>query len=83
MSQVHCGQPPGQFPKERVMSLSFKKIVGAGLLTLAVVGGTATYLNSTLKIAPSATVALDGLVSEQSQTSDRHAEVIVTEGPAS
>ena len=83
MSQVHDGQPPGQFPKERVMSLSFKKIVGAGLLTLAVVGGTATYLNNSLKIAPSATVAMDGLVSEPSQTSDRHAEVIVTEGQAS
>ena len=83
MSQVRYGQPPGQFPKERVMSLSFKKIAGAGLLTLAVVGGTATYLNNSLKIAPGTTVAMDGLVSEPSQTSDRHAEVIVTEGRAS
>jgi hypothetical protein len=65
------------------MSLSFKKIAGAGLLTLAVVGGTATYLNSTLMTAPSATVAMDGVTSEQSQTSVRHAEVIVTEGQAS
>ena len=65
------------------MSLSFKKIAGAGLLTLAVVGGTATYLNSSLKTAPSATVAMDGVTSELGQASYRHAEVIVTEGQAS
>lgn len=65
------------------MSMSLKQIIGAGLLTFAVVGGTATYLNSSLNTSPRATVALDGVTSEPSQTSDRHAEVIVTEGQAS
>ena len=65
------------------MSMSLKQIIGAGLLTLAVVGGTATYLNNSLTTSPRATVALDGVTSEQSQTGDRHAEVIVTEGQAS
>lgn len=65
------------------MSLNFKNIVGAGLLTLAVVGGTATYLNATLKAPTHATVAYDGVTSEPSQFGERHAEVIVTEGQAS
>ena len=65
------------------MSLNIKNIIGAGLLTLAVVGGTATYLNTTLKAPVAATVAYDGVTSEPSQNGDRHAEVIVTEGQAS
>jgi hypothetical protein len=34
-------------------------------------------------MAPSANVAMDGVTSEPSQTSGRHANVIVTEGQAS
>jgi hypothetical protein len=64
------------------MSNNFKKFVGASLLTLAVVGGTTTYLNSTLKPAP-VQYALDGASADQTAQSARHAEVIVTEGPAS
>lgn len=65
--------------------MSLSKVFGAGLLTLAIVGGTATYLNSTLN-AKSMHVALDGITTEQSQQpvqAPRHAEVIVTEGQAS
>jgi len=65
------------------MSLNIKRIIGAGLLTLAVVGGAATYLNTTLKASATATVAYDGITSEPSQTGERHAQVIVTEGQAS
>jgi hypothetical protein len=64
------------------MSNNFKKFVGASLLTLAVVGGTATYLNSTLKATP-VQYAIDGASSEQTAQSTRHAEVTVVEGPAS
>ena len=64
------------------MSNNFKKFVGASLLTLAVVGGTATYLNSTLK-APVGNYTVDSASAEQPAQSTRHAEVIVTEGPAS
>ena len=64
------------------MSNNFKKFVGASLLTLAVVGGTATYLNSTLK-SPVVNYAADSAATDQSTQSTRHAEVIVTEGPAS
>jgi hypothetical protein len=65
------------------MTSNFKKIVGASLLTLAVVGGAATYLTSTLKAPVAATVAYDGVTTEPSQNGERHAEVIVTEGQAS
>lgn len=65
------------------MNSNFKKIVGASLLTLAVLGGAATYLNTTLKAPANATVAFDGVTTEQSQNGVRHAEVIVTEGQAS
>jgi hypothetical protein len=64
------------------MSNNFNKFVGAGLLTLAVVGGSATYLNSTLKPTP-VQYAHDGATTEQSVQSTRHAEVTVVEGPAS
>lgn len=64
------------------MSLSLKQVFGAGLLTLAVVGGTATYLNSNLNTTK-AVVAYDGVTTEQPQQPTRHAEVIVTEGRAS
>jgi|GEM_PF-1451777 len=63
------------------MSLNLKHVFGAGLLTLAVVGGTATYLNSSLNA--DAVVAYDSVTSEQPQQPVRHAEVIVTEGRAS
>jgi hypothetical protein len=65
------------------MTSNFKQFVGASLLTLAVLGGAATYLTSTLKTPATATVAFDGVTSESSQNGDRHAEVIVTEGQAS
>ena len=65
------------------MSLNLKQLIGAGLLTLAVVGGAATYFNAALKTSPTATVAVDGVTSEPSQFGERHAEVIVTEGQAS
>jgi len=64
------------------MSNNFKKFVGAGLLTLAVVGGTATYLNSTLTATP-VQYAQDGATTDQADQSARHAEVTVVEGPAS
>jgi hypothetical protein len=65
------------------MTSSFKKIAGASLLTLAVLGGTATYLTTSLNTPRTATVAYDGVTNEPSQFGDRHAEVIVTEGQAS
>lgn len=65
------------------MTSNFKKMAGAGLLTLAVLGGAATYLTSTLKTPATATVAYDGVTTEPSQYGQRHAEVIVTEGQAS
>ncbi len=65
------------------MNSNFKKIAGASLLTLALLGGAATYLSTSLATPVGATVAMDGVTSEPSQTGDRHAEVIVTEGQAS
>jgi hypothetical protein len=65
------------------MTNNFKKIAGASLLTLALLGGATTYLASTLQTPAQATVAYDGVTSEPSQNGDRHAEVIVTEGQAS
>jgi len=65
---------------EWVMSLNIKQVFGAGLLTLAVVGGTATYLTTNLYTTKSL-VAYDSVTTEQPQV--RHAEVIVTEGRAS
>lgn len=59
--------------------MSLSKVFGAGLLTLAIVGGTVTYLNSTL--SAHGKVALDSVTTEQPV--QRHAEVIVTEGQAS
>lgn len=65
------------------MSLNFKKIVGAGLLSLAVVGGTATYLATTLRPAAD-TVSTNSVASTQSPSGERHAEITVIElGPAS
>lgn len=74
------GQPK---PKEWVMSKEFTKLLGAGALTLAVVGGAATYLSTSLAQSPSKVVAVDGYTIEQPQHAVRHAEVIVTEGRAS
>ncbi len=67
---------------EWVMSLNMKQFFGAGLLALAVVGGTGTYLTANLYTTKSM-VAFDSVTTEQPQTTDRHAEVIVTEGRAS
>lgn len=64
------------------MSMSFSKVLGAGLLTLAVVGGAAAYLSSTLTSKPSQVAAYSYTV-EQPDQAPRHAEVIVTEGQAS
>ena len=64
------------------MSLNLKQVLGASLLTLAIVGGTGTYLSNTLYNNTSK-VTLVGVVTEQPQNTDRHAEVIVTEGRAS
>lgn len=62
------------------MSLTMKQFFGAGLLTLAIVGGTTTYLTSTLQ-APKA--AVETVASDTTQQQPRHAEVTVTEGWAS
>ncbi|NIK89038.1 hypothetical protein FHS83_002356 [Rhizomicrobium palustre] len=61
------------------MSMNLKQLFGSALLTVAVLGGAVTYLESTLN-APRAQVAYD--TTSQSQV-DRHGEGIVTEGPAS
>lgn len=65
------------------MSLNLKTTVGAALLTLAVVGGVASYLTTSLQVPATKTVALEGIVHELSPNGARHAEVIVTEGQAS
>jgi hypothetical protein len=67
---------------EWVMSTNLKKVLGASLLTLAVVGGTATYLGNSLRAMP-VKYSLDGYTTEISQQPARRAEVIVTEGRAS
>jgi len=67
---------------EWVMSTNLQKVLGAGLLAFAVVGGTATYLSSSLKATP-VQYSLDGYTTEISQQPARRAEVIVTEGRAS
>lgn len=66
------------------MSNNVSRFLGASLLTLAVVGGTAAYLTNSLRPVP-VKYALDGITTEQSQMvqPNRHAEVIVTEGRAS
>lgn len=64
------------------MTMNFSKVFGAGLLTLAVLGGTAAYLGSTLS-AKSAPVTAYSYTIEQPDQTQRHAEVIVTEGQAS
>lgn len=67
------------------MSNEFSKLFAAGLLTVAVVGGAAAYLSSSLAAQPAARVAAaDSYTPDQIQnTSGRHAVVTVTEGPAS
>jgi hypothetical protein len=80
---VNTDQPvDGQLkPKEWVMSNEFTKLLGAGALTLAVVGGAAAYLTSSLAQKPVHYVA-DSYTIEQPQPAVRHAEVVVTEGRA-
>jgi hypothetical protein len=56
------------------MSNSISKVLGAGFLTLAVVGGAAAYLNSTLAAQP-VKYALDGYATEQPQTVAKVASV--------
>lgn len=65
------------------MSMNLKTTVGAALLTLAVVGGVASYLSASLQVPAPKTVALEGIVHELSPNGPRHVEVIVTEGQAS
>ena len=66
------------------MSKDFSSLFTAGLLTLAVVGGTAAYLTSSLAQGPTQYVAESYTVEQpQQQHAVRHAEVIVTEGRAS
>jgi len=67
---------------EWVMSNELTKLVTAGLLTVAIVGGAAAYLTSSLAQPQNRVVAVDGVTTEQPQPA-RHAEVIVTEGRAS
>jgi hypothetical protein len=59
--------------------MNLKQLFGSALLTVAVLGGAVTYLESTLN-TPRAQVAYD--TTSQSQV-DRQGEGIVTEGPAS
>jgi hypothetical protein len=65
--QRFSGTAASRKPKERVMSNMFSKALGAGLLTLAVVGGATAYLNSSLAAQP-VKYALDGYTTEQPQT---------------
>jgi len=65
------------------MSKDFSRLFTAGLLTLAVVGGTAAYLTSSLAQSPARYVAESYTVEQPQQQTVRHAEVIVTEGRAS
>ncbi len=66
------------------MSNSISKYLGAGLLTLAVVGGTGAYLTHTLQPA-TIKYAMENASTEQSPQEQpaRHPVVIVTEGWAS
>jgi len=65
------------------MSLNIKQVFGAGLLTLAVLGGSASYLNSTLD-AKAPAVSYDNTATQQTQaTEQQHVEVVVVEGRAS
>jgi hypothetical protein len=80
------GGPMGSKARHKQMewAMSFSKIFTAGLLSVAVVGGAAAYMSTSLAQSPSAKVAVDGYVIEQPQPQPvRHAEVIVTEGWAS
>jgi hypothetical protein len=58
------------------MSKGFTKFLGAGLLTVAVVGGAAAYMNASLKAKP-AHYALDGIVTEM-PAQPVHAKVVTT-----
>jgi len=63
--------------------MSFSKMFTAGLLTVAIVGGAAAYLTSSLAQPQGRLVAVDGVAIEKPQQHVHHAEVIVTEGRAS
>jgi hypothetical protein len=67
---------------EWVMSKKFSRLFTAGLLTVAVVGGTAAYLTSSLAQSP-VRHADSYTVEQAGQPVVQHAEVIVTEGRAS
>ena len=64
------------------MSKEFSRLFTAGLLTVAVVGGTAAYLTGSLAQSP-AKYADSYTVEQSAQPAVHHAEVIVTEGRAS
>jgi hypothetical protein len=64
---------------EWVMSLNLKKVLGAGLLTFAVVGGAMGYLNSTLHVTPAQLAVENTQIAQPGHTP----VVTVTEGRAS
>ena len=61
--------------------MSVSKFLGAALLTVAVVGGAGTYLNSTLKSA--SPVHYNSVAVQQVQHTGTHPVVTVTEARAS
>ena len=68
---------------EWVMSLNIKQVFGAGLLTLAVIGGTRTYLNTSLH-AKAPAVAYENTASQQTNPiAQQQIETVVVEGRAS
>jgi uncharacterized protein with HEPN domain len=68
---------------EWFMSLNIKQIFGAGLLTLAVIGGTASYLTTSLQASAPA-VSYGEVATQQTQAAaQQHDEVVVVEGRAS
>ena len=61
--------------------MNFSKTFTAGLLTVAVVGGAAVYMTSSLAQSP--VKYADSYTVEQPAQPAHHAEAIVTEGRAS
>jgi predicted ribosomally synthesized peptide with SipW-like signal peptide len=62
-------------------AMTVSKFLGAGLLTLAVVGGTYSYLNSTLKTATP--IRYNTYATQQVQHAGHQPVVTVTEARAS
>lgn len=66
------------------MSLNIKRIFGAGLLTVAVIGGTGTYLNNSLSVAAPAAVYENTAMQQKSNPiAQQQIETVVVEGRAS